>query len=285
MSLLLDPLRSGLTVHALVEASLVALVCGPVSVWVVAYRNAYAAESLSHAMLPGLVGAALAGVPLMAGGAAGAATAAAGISAAGRDRRIGADTAVAVVVTGLLGLGSLLALAPATPPRLADILFGDLLGASSGDLAAAGAMDLVVLGVLVVAHRRLVLAVFDPVGAAAIGFRPARARLLVLLLLAAATVVAAQGMGNLLLVALLLAPGAGALRVAGSPGRAMVLATTTAIAACVSGIYASYYLDTATGATVALALVGAYVLTDLLAGRRRAPTTPRRLRRRRDRRR
>jgi hypothetical protein len=93
---------------------------GALGCWVIAYRLSYSAESLAHALLPGLVIAALAGVPLLIGGAAGLVVAALAI-AVGRphagDRH---DTAVAVVVTALLGLGALLALSPDTPAGLQE---------------------------------------------------------------------------------------------------------------------------------------------------------------------
>ena len=79
-------------------------------------------------MLPGLVIAALAGVPLILGAAGGVLVAAGGIALVARDARAGGDVGVAVVVSGLFGLGGILALSPETPPRLGELLFGDLLG-------------------------------------------------------------------------------------------------------------------------------------------------------------
>ena len=107
---------------------LLGLACGPLGVWVLLYRQSYAAESISHGMLPGLVAAALLGLPLLLGAAAGVAVAAGGIALAARDERLGAEVGVAVTVSALFGLGSLLALAPEVPPRLLELLFGDLLG-------------------------------------------------------------------------------------------------------------------------------------------------------------
>ena len=106
-------------------------------------------------MLPGLVLAALAGAPLVLGAGVGVLLAAAAIALAGRDERLGGDTGVAVAVSALFGLGALLALSPEAPPRLQELLFGDLLGASIGDVAAAAVLALVVAGALAFAHRRL----------------------------------------------------------------------------------------------------------------------------------
>ena len=114
--------------RAFVEVVVLGLACGPLGVWILLLRRAYAAESLSHAMLPGLVLAALVGVPLVFGAAAGVLVAALGIAL------VGGDIGVAVVVSGLFGLGGILALGPETPPRLNELLFGDLLGLDNGDL-------------------------------------------------------------------------------------------------------------------------------------------------------
>ena len=121
-------LSSGIMQRAFVEAIVLGLACGPLGVWILLLRRSYAAESLSHAMLPGLVIAALAGVPLLLGAAAGVLVAAGGIALVARDARAGGDIGVAVVVSGLFGLGGILALSPETPPRLGELLFGDLLG-------------------------------------------------------------------------------------------------------------------------------------------------------------
>ena len=134
---LLDPLRSGIDRRALLELAMAGSLCGALGFWIVTERLAYSAESLSHGLLPGLVLAALAGAPLLLGAAGGALAAAALIAFASRDARIGPDAGTAVAVTGLVGLGALLALAPDSPQRLEELLFGDPLGVTDGDLIAA----------------------------------------------------------------------------------------------------------------------------------------------------
>jgi len=109
---ILDPFRDPIGLRALVEVALLGATGGALGCWIVFYRLAYSAESLAHALLPGLVVAALAGAPLVLGGAVGLVVAAVAVAVAGRTPAIGHDTAVAVVVTALLGLGALLALSP-----------------------------------------------------------------------------------------------------------------------------------------------------------------------------
>src|SRR3954470_9500259 len=143
---LVDPWREPIMRHALLEVVFVGASCGALGVWVVLFGLSYGAESLAHSMFPGLAVAALVGIPLALGGAGGLVVAGAGIALAGRVRGVGADNAVAVVVTSLFGLGALLALSPDSPPGLQSLLFGDVLGASDADLALAGALAAVVLG-------------------------------------------------------------------------------------------------------------------------------------------
>ncbi len=195
-------LSSGIMQRAFAEAIVLGLACGPLGVWILLLRRAYAAESLSHAMLPGLVIAALAGVPLILGAAGGVLLAAGGIALVARDARAGGDVGVAVVVSGLFGLGGILALSPETPPRLGELLFGDLLGITDGDLVAPRRCSAGVLVALALGYRALTATAFARGSAQALGIRPARADLALLALLAVTTVAAVQGLGNLLLVAL-----------------------------------------------------------------------------------
>ena len=284
---LVDPLRSGIDRRALLELALVGGFCGALGFWVVTERLAYSAESLSHGLLPGLVLAALAGAPLLLGAAGGALVAAALIAFAARDPGVGLDTGTAVAVTGLVGLGALLALAPDSPQRLEELLFGDPLGVTDGDLAAAA--GLLVLGgtTLVALHRPLSAVAFDPGGAAAAGLRPALLRLILLVLLAAAVAVAVQGLGALLVLAVLIGPPLAVRHHARTPARAMLWGAAVGVLAGIVGIEVSFHAHSAAGASVALALCAAAALGSALRrwpggarrgawprSRRRAPALP-----------
>jgi ABC-type Mn2+/Zn2+ transport system permease subunit len=280
----LDPLRSGIDRRALLELAMVGALCGALGFWIVTERLAFAAESLSHGLLPGLVLAALASAPLLLGAAGGAIVAAALIAFASRDARAGADTGTAVAVAGLVGLGALLALAPSAPQRLEELLFGDPLGVTDGDLLA-GALLLVLGGAALAAlHRPLSAVAFDTAGAAASGIRPGAIRLALLVMLAAAVAVAVQGLGALLVLAVLIAPPVAVRGHARTPARAMVAAAAVAVAAAVVGMEVSFHAHSAAGASVALALCAAAALGALVrpsprAARGRArPRSPRRAR-------
>ncbi|HLM10594.1 MAG TPA: metal ABC transporter permease [Thermoleophilaceae bacterium] len=254
---LLDPLRSGIGRRALLEIALVGAFCGALGFWVVTERLTYGAESLAHGLLPGFVLAAIAGAPLLTGAAAGALAAAALIALAARDQRIGSDTGTAVAVTALVGLGALLALAPDSPQRLEELLFGDPLAVSDGDLAAAALLLAVGGAALAALHRPFAAVAFDPPAAAATGLRPQAVRFALLGLLAAAVAVAVQGLGSLLVLAVLVAPPLAVRRHTGSPASAMLAGGAVAVAAGVAGIELSFHAGSAAGASIALALCAA----------------------------
>ena len=211
--------------RALLELVLVGLVGGVLGCWIVLYELSYSAESLAHSLFPGLVLAALLGFPLVLGGA----------------------------------IGVLLALAPVTPPGLENLLFGDLLGVSRADLVTAAALAGTVLLALAVLHRQLLAVGFDRTTARALGGRPLFTDLGLLALIAAATLIAVRGLGNLLVVAVLVAPAATARLLTRRFAPMMALAAALAIACGIGGLYLSYYAGTAGGASVA----GLYVLAYL----------------------
>jgi ABC-type Mn2+/Zn2+ transport system permease subunit len=251
--------------RALAEVVILALACGPLGVWILLYRQSYAAESLAHAMLPGLVIAALAGAPLLLGAAGGMLAAAVAIALAGR--RLGGDVGVAVAIASLFGLGALLALSPDVPARLGELLFGDLLGVTAGDLVEAAVLAAAVVAALALSHRRLALSAFDRAAAPSLGARPGRWELVMLALLAICTVAAVRGLGNLLVVALILAPAAAALNLVARLGPALALAAVLAGLSGVLGLLASYHWEVAAGASVALAAVLVFLVSLLVPPR------------------
>jgi ABC-type Mn2+/Zn2+ transport system permease subunit len=268
-SILLDPLQSSIGRSALAEVTLLGALAGALGFWVVSYGLSYGAESLAHGLLPGLVAAALLGAPLLAGAFAGIAGTAILIVLAARDRRVGPETATAVIVTGMLGMGVLLALAPTTPQRLGELLFGDPLSATTGDIAAAAALTAIGGGALIALHRPLAVVAFDPGGAAALGVRGTAVRAALALLLAVAVCVAVQGLGNLLALAAVVAPPLAVRRHVSSVGGAIAAGAAVGAAAGIAGIYASYALDLAAGAAVALALCAAAAIGALVPVRSR----------------
>ncbi len=262
---LTDPFSQALMQRALLEVLLLAAVGGTLGCWVVLGGLSYGAESLAHGMFPGLVLAALAGVPVLLGGAVGIVVAALAVALAARSERIGRDEAIAVAVTTLFGAGALLALSPAVPVGIQGLLFGDVLGTTRTDLLAGGALVAVVLLALLLGHQRLLAVGFDRDGARALGVAPVAVDALLLTLLAIAVLVAVQGLGNLLVVAVLVAPAAAARLLTRRLAPMMALAVALGALAGVGGLYLSYYVGIAAGASIAGLLVIAWALARVAA--------------------
>jgi ABC-type Mn2+/Zn2+ transport system permease subunit len=274
---MLAPLEEEFMRRAIAEMTLIGLAGGAIGCWVVLYELSYAAESLAHSIFPGLVLAALAGAPLLLGAAPAIVVAALAIALVSRASGVSRDVGVAVVVTTMFGLGVLLALSPASPPGIETLLFGDILGPSDTDIAAAAALVLLTAASLWLLHGRLLAAGFDRSSARALGLSPAAVDAALLVLLSAAIVVAVQGLGNLLVVAVFVGPAAAARRLTDRIVPMIALAAAIAGLAGLAGLYLSYYEGTAAGASVALAIVAAYLLA-LPLGRLRRAGSPGRLR-------
>lgn len=257
---MLAPLENEFMLRAIVEIALLGAAGAAVGCWVVLYRLSYAAESLAHSALPGIVLAALAGLPLLLGGAPAIVIAALAIALAARVPGVDREAGIGVVVTTMFGLGALLALSPGTPPGLQELLFGDLLGVTDADLAAAAALGTLVVACLLLLHGRLLAVGFDRSAARALGARPGLAEAALVALLALVTVVAVQGLGNLLVVAVVVGPAAAARQLSDRIGPMIAIAVAIAVTAGVAGLYFSFYVGTAGGASVALAILAAYLL-------------------------
>jgi ABC-type Mn2+/Zn2+ transport system permease subunit len=249
--------------RAFLELVLIGICSGALGCWVVFYGLPYASESLAHGLFPGLVGAALLGLPLVLGAGAGILAAAIAVAVASRIPGIGRNVATAVVVTSLFGLGALLALSPASPPGIQGLLFGDVLGASDGDIVLSGALALAIVAVLWLMHGRLLAVGFDRSSASSLGASPAVADTVVLVLLAGAILVGVQALGNLLVVAVLVGPAATARLLAARIVPMMMLSVAIAALCGAGGLLLSYYEGTAAGASVAAVLVAVYLVAAL----------------------
>jgi ABC-type Mn2+/Zn2+ transport system permease subunit len=268
-----EPLQDEFMRRAIAEMTLIAVAGGALGCWVVLYRLSYAAESLAHSIFPGLVLAAIAGVPLLFGGGPAILLAALAIAAVSRVPGVSREVAVGVVVTTFFGLGVLLALSPSSPPGLQGLLFGDILGPSDADLLTAAALALLVGVGLALLHSRLLAGGFDRAAARSLGASPGIAEAALMTLLAAAIVVSVQGLGNLLVVAVFVGPAATARQFTERIVPMIGLAIAIAVLAGLAGLYLSYYVGTAGGASIALAIVAAYLISIPL-GRPRVRRSP-----------
>jgi ABC-type Mn2+/Zn2+ transport system permease subunit len=271
---LVEPFTEPIVQRAAAGVVLLGIVGGLAGCWVVLYGLSYAAESLAHGSLPGMVVAVAAGLPLLIGTSGGLLVAAAAIALVARVPALGRDTAVSIVISTMLGLGALLALAPSTPRGLAALLFGDVLGLSTADLAIGVLVAALLAVLLTVFHGRLLAVGFDRETAARLGIRPGLVELLLLVLLGLALVVVVPALGNLLAAAILIGPAATARLVTRRVPSMLAVAVLLAIGCGLAGLEASYQLSTASGATIAATILVVYLLALGRATLRRRSVPP-----------
>ncbi|MBM7461328.1 metal ABC transporter permease [Rhodococcus coprophilus] len=253
LDLLLDPLQYGFMQRALIVAVAATVVCALLSCWLVLIGWSLMGDAVSHAVLPGVVLAYLAGAPFALGALLFAGIAVALIGLVRNTSRVKEDAAIGIVFTTLFALGVVLISKNPSQIDLNHVLFGNLLGLASGDVWQVSALAAAVLVVLVVKRRDLTLFAFDRVQAHALGISPGRLSALLLALLAVTIVSAIQAVGVILVVAMLIIPGATAYLLTDRLARMLVIAPVLAVAASVVGVYTSYYTDAATGGVVVLA--------------------------------
>jgi ABC-type Mn2+/Zn2+ transport system permease subunit len=258
--LLIEPLSYGTTWRALVEMTILGIAGGVLGCWVVLYRLSYGAESLAHGMLPGLVLAGLVGLPLLLGGAVGIVVAGVLVAVATRVRMSDPDTAVAVVVTTLFGAGILLALSPSSPTGVGELLFGNLLGTTDAQILISAVATLVVVAIIWLLHPRLLAVGFDGDAAGFARIPAAVVNVILLVLISVTILVSVQALGTLLVAALLVGPAATARLLT---RRMLPMILTSAFVASLSGlvgIYASFHLKTAAGASVVVFILISFLI-------------------------
>ncbi|MFK4360848.1 metal ABC transporter permease [Rhodococcus sp. C1] len=252
VELLLDPLQYGFMVRALAVAVVAAVVCAVLSCWLVLIGWSLMGDAVSHAVLPGVVLAYVVGAPFAIGALIFGLIAVALIGLIRNTSRVKEDAAIGIVFTTLFAFGLVLISVTPSQTDLNHIIFGNLLGVSSSDLLQVAILGALALSILLIKRRDLTLFAFDPIHANAIGLSPKRLGALLLGVLALTSVVALQAVGVVLVVAMLIIPGATAYLLTDKFSRMLVIAPVVSAICAITGIYVSYYLDTASGGMVVM---------------------------------
>lgn len=265
LDFLLEPMRLEFMVRATVTTLIASVVCATLSCWLVLIGWSLMGDAVSHAVLPGVVLAYIAGAPFALGAIVFGFAAVALIGVVRDTSRTKEDAAIGVVFTTLFALGLVLISVTPSQVDLNHIIFGNLLGVSQSDLIQVGVLGAVVLAVLLYKRRDFTLYAFDPNHAHAIGLNPRIIGAAMLGLLALTAVVALQAVGVVLVVALLITPGATAYLLTDRFSRMLFIAPTLAAVSAMIGLYASYYLDTSSGPMVVLANGATFTLAYLFS--------------------
>jgi manganese/iron transport system permease protein len=270
---ILEPLAFAFFVRALFAAVMVGVVCAVVGSYMVLRGLAFMGDALSHSAFPGVVAAYLLKGPFYLGAAIAAVGTALTIGWVTRRGRLRSDTTIGVLFAGMFALGVFLfSRIPNYVGDLFGFLFGEILGIGEGDLVALTTLAVLVIIVVALFWKELLYSTFDPLGAAAAGLPVARLDYLLLAVIALTIVVSLQAVGIILVVAMLVTPPAIGQLLATSFARLVAIAIAVGVVGPVLGLYLSYWLDAATGATIVLVETAFFVLAlAFVSIRRRVP--------------
>ncbi|MGY6655716.1 metal ABC transporter permease [Amycolatopsis sp. TRM77291] len=265
--LFLEPLGYDFMVRALASTVIASAVCAVLSCWLVLIGWSLMGDAVSHAVLPGVVLAYVLGAPFALGAVVFGFLAVALIGVVRDTSRVKEDAAIGIVFTTLFALGLVLISVTPSQTDLNHIIFGNLLGVDTSDLIQIGVLGAITLTLLVLKRRDFTLYAFDPTHAHAIGLNPRVLGAALLGLLALTAVVALQVVGVILVVAMLIIPGATAYLLTDRFGRMLVIAPSFSVLAAVTGLYLSYHLDTASGGMIVLVQGAGFTLVYLFGPR------------------
>jgi ABC-type Mn2+/Zn2+ transport system permease subunit len=250
MTNLLTPFEYGYMMKAILVSGLIGAVCAFLSCFITLKGWSLMGDALSHAVVPGVSLAWLAGLPFSVGAFVAGILAALSMGWVKQNTRLREDAVIGVIFTSWFALGLLLLSLYPSNLNLRTIIFGNILAISDPDIIQVLIISGISILVLAVKWRDLLLYCFDEAHARALGMNTGFLHFLLLSLLAATAVAALQTVGACLVVAMLVTPGATAYLLTDRFGKMLVIATLTGAACGVIGAYASYFINGSTGGCI-----------------------------------
>lgn len=277
MSTLLEPFGYEYMLNAMWVSAMVGALCAFLSCYLMLRGWSLIGDALSHAIVPGVAGAYMLGLPFALGAFFSGGLAAAGMLFLNQRTRLKEDAIVGLIFSSFFGLGLFMVSLSPTSVDIQTIVLGNILAIAPEDILQLAIIGAVSAAVLLFTWKDLLVTFFDEHHARAIGLNPVRLRILFFTLLAVSTVAALQTVGAFLVISLVVAPGATAWLLTDRFPRLLIVAVLIGSLTSFFGAWASYYLDGATGAIIVVAQTLLFLLAfvfaprhGLLAGRRRA---------------
>lgn len=268
IDLLTEPMSYEFMRRALIVVAASGIAGALLSCWLVHMGWSLMGDAVSHAVLPGVVLAAMTGIPFAVGALLAALVAVALIGGVREAGTVREDAAMGIVFTALFSLGLVLIARFPSQQDLHSILFGSVLGVPDAVLVQVLLVSAFTVVVLLTFRRDLIMVAFDRLQAHTMGLRTKALTALLLATLATATVAGVQSVGVILVVATLIIPGATAQLLADTMRGTMILAVVVALAGGVTGLYVGYYADLPPGPVVVLTQAVVFGAVQLFAPRR-----------------
>ena len=251
-SLVATPLSYGFMQRALLVAVLTGAVCAVLSCYLVLKGWSLMGDAVSHAVLPGIVLAVALGLPLAVGAFAAGLLCAVATGYLKDNSRVKEDTVMGIVFSGMFGLGLVLFTKVETDQHLLHVLFGNMLGVTDRDLIETAVVAGLTLAIVLAKRRDLLLYCFDPRHARAVGLRVEWLHYGLLVLLSLTIVASLKAVGVILVVAMLVAPGATAYLLTRRFERMLMVAVAVAVGSSVLGTLVSFHINGSTGPCIVL---------------------------------
>jgi manganese transport system permease protein len=264
----MEPLRYEFMVRALWMSATVGLVCAVLSCYMILKGWSLMGDAVSHAVLPGVVFAYILGVPFSVGAFVSGFIAVLVIGYVKRQTHIKEDAVMGIVFTGFFALGLVLISVTPSAVDLTHILFGNILGISTTDMWQTLVIGGFTFVAVMVLRKDLLLFCFDENQARAIGLNTTFLYYALLSLLSLTIVAALQTVGIILVISMLITPGAIGHMLTDRFNRMMWIAAGVSVASAVFGTYLSYYLNASTGGCIVIFQVAIFVLTLIFAPKR-----------------
>lgn len=274
MDLLISPLQNEFMVRALIAATLIGLVCSVVGVYVVLRNMSFIGDGLAHASFAGIVIAYLLKFDLYVGGLIFTVLTALGIGAVSKRSEVSLDTTIGVFFTAAFALGiALMSQVRNYVIDLQDFLFGNVLAIDRRDIVIIASLAVAILLLIALLYKELLFASFDPVSAGATGLAVDALSNLILVILAVTIIVSLQAAGIVLVAALLVTPAATAYQLTNRFSSMMLLSAVVGVFSAIAGLYVSYYLNVASGASIVLVATACFFGAIALSPKRRSLLT------------
>ncbi len=266
---LVAPLSHEFMQRGLLVAVIVGIVCAVLSCFLILKGWSLMGDAVSHAVLPGIVLAQILGLPLAAGAFVAGLSCSLAIGYLKENSRVKEDTVMGIVFSGMFALGLVMFVKVESDQHLLHILFGNMLGVRWTDIAETAAIALPTVAIMLAKRKDFLLVAFDAAHARAIGL-PVRWLNFGLLMLLALTIVAAlKAVGIILVVAMLIAPGAIGFLTTRRFDAMLAVAVAVATVSSVIGTILSYHLDGSTGPCIVV-VQAAFFLAALAFNLRRS---------------
>ncbi|AFM00800.1 ABC-type Mn2+/Zn2+ transport system, permease component [Desulfitobacterium dehalogenans ATCC 51507] len=269
MHLLTDPLQYAFMQRALIGTIAVAVLTAVVGTFVILRRLAFIGEGLAHGSLAGLAIGYLLDWNLYIAGNIYTIGLALLIGVLHEKAKVSLDTAIGILFSTSMALGvALISSLKFYSTNLTGYLFGSVLSIGSFDLVIIVSSTCVILFILTIFYKEFVYYAFDPEMAEVAGLPRARLHYAMLAMIAVTVVVASQTVGIILVTALLTIPAASAFQWTHSLKKLVLLSVCFGLISAILGLYLSYYLNVASGASIALTAAAIFLLSFLCSPKR-----------------